>query len=199
MIIVGIDEVGRGCWAGPLVAGAVILGRPIPGLADSKTITKLKRTELAGQIKAQSVAYGLGWVASAFIDMYGLTLSVQRAMQQALAALGVPYDQIIIDGNYNYLPNEPKAGFLIKADATMPAVSAASIIAKVARDEYMEMAAKGFPGYGFERHVGYGTKLHLEQLTELGVTVLHRKSYKPVRALIKLRAAELAAQEPGRV
>lgn len=188
MIIVGIDEVGRGCWAGPLVAAAVILDKPIKGLADSKVLTKTIRSALAVEIKSNAKAYGLGWVAPAFIDMYGLTLSVQRAMQQALAAIEMPYDSVIIDGNHNYLPNEPRASFLIKADATVPAVSAASIIAKVARDEFMEMAAKGFPGYGFEQHVGYGTKLHLEQLQKLGVTDIHRKSYKPVRALIDAEA-----------
>ncbi len=192
MIIVGLDEVGRGCWAGPLVAGAVVLKQPIAGLADSKVLTKKQRQDLAEQIKAEALSFGLGWVAPAFIDMYGLTLSVQRAMQQALAAIDVPFDKIIIDGNYNYLPNEPGATFLIKADATVPAVSAASILAKVARDDFMVLAAKGFPGYGFERHVGYGTAAHLAALKVHGVTELHRKSYKPVRALLDLEAEEHA-------
>lgn len=190
MITVGIDEVGRGCWAGPLVAGAVILKRPIPGLADSKVLSKQQRTHLAEQIKTEALAYGLGWVAPAFIDMYGLTLSVQRAMQQALAGLNVPFEAIIIDGNYNYLPNEPTASYLVKADATVAAVSAASIIAKVARDEFMTLAARGFPGYGFEQHVGYGTVLHRARLETLGVCDLHRKSYKPIRALLELEAVK---------
>lgn len=188
MVIVGIDEVGRGCWAGPLVAGAVVLGKPILGLADSKVLSRRQRDELASKIHTEAVAVGLGWVAPAFIDMYGLTLSVQRAMQQALAAINVPYDEIIIDGNYNYLPNEPLASFLIKADATVPAVSAASIVAKVARDNFMQLAAKGYPDYGFERHVGYGTALHHANLVQFGVCDLHRKSFKPVRALLKLEA-----------
>ncbi|MDL2342060.1 MAG: ribonuclease HII [Patescibacteria group bacterium] len=199
MIIVGIDEVGRGCWAGPLVAGAVILGKPIPGLADSKVLSAKRRQALAKQIEAEAVAYGLGWVAPAFIDMYGLTLSVQRAMQQALAAINVPYDSVIIDGNYNYLPNEAKAKFLIKADATVAAVSAASILAKVARDQFMVMASKGFPDYGFEKHVGYGTAQHLAALQQSGVSELHRKSFKPVRALLKLATEEhtLATKQMG--
>lgn len=192
MTIVGLDEVGRGCWAGPLVAGAVVLRKPIVGLADSKTLSDTQRRLLAEQIKAEAISYGLGWVAPAFIDMYGLTLSVQRAMQQALAAINTTYDQIIIDGNYNYLPNEPLATVLIKADATVPAVSAASILAKVARDDFMILAAKGFPDYGFERHVGYGTAAHLAALQEHGVSELHRRSFKPVRALLKLEAAEQA-------
>ena len=192
MIIVGLDEVGRGCWAGPLVAGAVVLKMPIKGLADSKVLSDKQRRQLARQIQAEALSYGLGWVAPAFSDMYGLTLSVQRAMQQALAAIKVPFDQIIIDGNYNYLPNEPLASFLVKADATVSAVSAASILAKVARDDFMIMAAKGFPEYGFERHVGYGTAAHLAALKAYGITDLHRKSYKPVRALLDLEAQEHA-------
>ena len=192
MIIVGLDEVGRGCWAGPLVAAAVVLGRPIAGLADSKVLTRVQREMLATQIKAEALSYGLGWIAPAFIDMYGLTLSVQRAMQQALAAITVPFEQIIIDGNYNFLPNEPLATFLIKADATVPAVSAASILAKVARDDFMTMAAKGFPDYGFERHVGYGTAAHLAALKTHGITELHRKSFKPVRVMLELAAVEHA-------
>lgn len=192
MMLIGIDEVGRGCWAGPLVAGAVVLGKPIQGLADSKTLSKQQRQELAAKIKSEAVYLGIGWVAPAFIDMYGLTLSVQRAMQQALAAIPRPYGSIIIDGNYNYLPNEPTATVLIKADATIPAVSAASIVAKVARDNFMSMAAKGYPEYGFDKHVGYGTALHLAKLKEHGVCDLHRKSFKPVRALLKLEAMDLA-------
>ncbi len=199
MVIVGIDEVGRGCWAGPLVAAAVVLDGPIDGLADSKILSKKTRAVLANQIKRDSKGFGLGWVAPAFIDMYGLTLSVQRAMQQALAAIDVPYDSVIIDGNYNYLPNEPRATFLIKADASVPAVSAASILAKVARDEYMEMAAKGFPGYGFEQHVGYGTKLHLERLQKLGITDIHRKSFKPIRAHIDIETEKVTRNEARRV
>ena len=190
MIIVGLDEVGRGCWAGPLVAGAVVLRQPIKGLNDSKALSDKQRRVLAEQIKSEAVSYGLGWVAPAFIDMYGLTLSVQRAMQQALAAVSADYDQIIIDGNYNFLPNEPLASFLIKADATIPAVSAASILAKVARDDFMILAAKGFPEYGFERHVGYGTAAHSAALKKYGVTELHRRSFKPIRALIDLETQE---------
>ena len=192
MTIVGLDEVGRGCWAGPLVAGAVVLRKPIAGLTDSKALSDKQRRVLAEQIKAEAVSYGLGWVAPAFIDMYGLTLSVQRAMQQALAAITASYDKIIIDGNYNYLPNEPLANFLIKADATVPAVSAASILAKVARDDFMILAAKGFPEYGFERHVGYGTAVHLAALKEHGVSELHRRSFKPVRAQLDIEATQQA-------
>lgn len=189
MITVGIDEVGRGCLAGPLVACAVILDQPIPGLADSKVLSRKQREVLAEQINSEAVCVGLGWVAPKFIDMYGLTLSVQRAMQQALAAITVPYDEVIIDGNYNYLPNETKARCMIKADAYVQSVSAASIVAKVARDDFMTLAAKGFPEYGFEKHVGYGTAYHIARLNEFGVCDIHRKSVKPIRALLKLEAS----------
>ncbi len=199
MITVGIDEVGRGCLAGPLVAAAVVLKSSITGLNDSKILTKKQRQMLSAQIQEKAVAYGIGWVAPAFIDMYGLTLSVTRAMQQALAAIDVKYDEVIIDGNYNFLPNEPLATCIVKADSSVPSVSAASIIAKVARDNYMQLAHKSFPDYGFDCHVGYGTKLHLQRLHEFGICELHRKSFKPVRKLVQKAKQEhaLALQSNG--
>lgn len=183
MVTVGIDEVGRGCWAGPLVAGAVILSNPIRGLKDSKLLSRNQRERLARDITLEAVAAGLGWVDAKTIDEIGLSAAVGLAMSRALAAVGAPYERIIIDGNINFLPDNPLAETLVKADATVPAVSAASIIAKVARDEYMRNAAKRFPGYGFESHVGYGTALHLEQLKLRGICELHRRSFKPVGRL----------------
>jgi ribonuclease HII len=184
MITVGIDEVGRGCWAGPLVAGAVILREPVPGLKDSKKLSKKQREALAGQIYDKAVAVGLGWVWPADIDSNGITASVKTAMELALAAVQVPYDEVIIDGNINYMPGEQRARALIKADDLVPAASAASIIAKVARDSYMAATAhKKFPLYGFDKHVGYGTALHIRALAQYGVTELHRLSYKPIQKL----------------
>lgn len=185
MVTVGIDEVGRGCWAGPLVAAAVILNGPLIGVADSKVLSSQRRTQLAKTIKASADAVGIGWVAPSFVDMYGLTLSVQRAMQQALAAIKIPYDEIIIDGNYNYLPNESKARFIVKADTSVAAVSAASIVAKVARDDFMTLSAKAYPEYGFESHKGYGTTHHLLRLKQYGVCAIHRKSVKPVKSIVE--------------
>ena len=184
-MVVGIDEVGRGCWAGPLVVGAVILGQSIDGLRDSKQLSKKRRTQLAAQIELQALAIGLGWVTPAEVDKLGLTAAVRLAMRRALAQITVAYSQIIIDGNLNFLADNPKAEVMIKADAAVPAVSAASIVAKVARDQYMTEIARQYPGYGFDRHVGYGTALHLERLKLHGVSDLHRLSFKPVRALVQ--------------
>lgn len=184
MQIVGIDEVGRGCWAGPVVAGAVMLAEPLAGLKDSKLLTKAQREKLAVAIHEQALAVGLGWVDAIELDTVGLTAAVGLAMQRALAQISVPFDQVIIDGNYDFLPGEPRAITMVKADATVPAVSAASIVAKVARDAYMRDAANAHPAYGFEKHVGYGTALHAQMLKLHGVTELHRHSFKPVRAFV---------------
>jgi ribonuclease HII len=185
MITVGIDEVGRGCWAGPLVAGAVVLEKPIVGLKDSKKLNKKQREILAVEIESRALAVGLGWVDPATLDKVGITTAVKRAMAEALEQIGVRYDEIIIDGNLNFFPDNPKARAVIKADGSVPAVSAASIIAKVARDNYMAEISSKYPGYGFERHVGYGTALHLERLKLHGISDLHRRSFKPVGALIQ--------------
>jgi ribonuclease HII len=185
MVIVGIDEVGRGCWAGPLVAGAVILAQPIEGLKDSKLLSKIQREKLAKVIYEQAQAVGLGWVDAATIDEHGLTRAVSLAMHQAVAQITDQYDRIIVDGNYNFLEDNPKAVTLIKADQSVMAVSAASIIAKVARDRYMAGLPAEYAEYGFDKHVGYGTALHLEKLKLHGVSDLHRRSFKPIIALLQ--------------
>jgi ribonuclease HII len=183
MLIVGIDEVGRGCWAGPLVAGAVLLKEPIVGLKDSKLLSKKQRELLAVRIEAEALATGLGWVDAATIDRIGITQAVKWAMERALEAIATDYDSVIIDGNVNFLASNPKAQALVKADSRVPAVSAASIIAKVARDRYMADIAHKYPRYGFEQHVGYGTALHLERLKLHGISDLHRRSFKPMKSL----------------
>lgn len=189
MITVGIDEVGRGCWAGPLVAGAVLLNAKIDNLCDSKKLSKAKREAFNEQICASGAIIGLGWVFPEEIDRIGLTASVGLAMQRALdevIALTNSFDEIIIDGNFNFLPEDSRSKTLIKADDIVPEVSAASIVAKVARDNWMATEAElQYPGYEFASHVGYGTKRHIDLLNELGVSTLHRKSYKPIKALIQ--------------
>lgn len=195
MISVGIDEVGRGCWAGPVVAGAVVLP---PGfdttkiigwkLGDSKVLNKRQREAADVEIRNVAVSIGLGWVDAATIDRVGISTAVKWAMERALEQISTAYEEVIIDGNLNFMPENPKARALIKADASVPAVSAASIVAKVARDTYMADMTANYPGYGFEKHVGYGTALHLERLKLQGVTALHRQSFKPIRALIQLAA-----------
>ena len=185
MITVGIDEVGRGCWAGPLVAGAVILATPIAGLKDSKKLSAKRRSELAVLIYAHAAAVGIGWVWPHEIDELGLTKSVALAMRRAVEQITSSYDEVIIDGNINYLPDIPGTVAVIKADDTVAVVSAASIAAKVARDRYMiDIAAAEYPLYGFERHVGYGTTLHVAALQQYGSCALHRMSYKPIKALL---------------
>ena len=184
MLTVGIDEVGRGCWAGPLVAGAVLLDQPIAGLADSKKLSKAHRERLDPLIREQALGYGIGWVTPQEVDTLGLTAAVRLAMERALAEIKVSYDEVIIDGNFNFLAHQPKTSALIKADDSVPSVSAASIIAKVARDNYMAEMAKLYPVYGFAGHVGYGTAAHIAALREHGPCKIHRMSYKPIKALL---------------
>lgn len=190
MTIMGIDEVGRGCWAGPLVAGAVVLPDNYTHdvkltwrLMDSKQLSKLQRELAAEGIKEIALASGLGWVNNEEVDALGLTASVKLAMERAVEAAGTSVDQIIIDGSFNFLPHLPNTEAIVRADDKVPAVSAASILAKVARDKWMAEAAERFPGYGFERHVGYGTAVHSQALQKLGVSSLHRRSFKPVANL----------------
>ncbi|HVS58946.1 MAG TPA: ribonuclease HII [Candidatus Saccharimonadales bacterium] len=187
MVTVGIDEVGRGCWAGPLVAGAVVLGEPITGLKDSKKLSRLRRESLDTEIQLMAAGYGLGWVQPDEIDALGLTASVRLAMQRALEQLTCLYDEIIIDGNLNFFADDPRCRAVIKADDSVPAVSAASIIAKVARDNFMRDIARQYPAYGFDKHVGYGTGLHLRMLKTHGVSDIHRKSFKPIQTLLGAR------------
>lgn len=184
MITVGIDEVGRGCWAGPLVAGAVILDAPMVGLRDSKKLSKSQRERLAAEIQIQASAIGLGWITPVELDSLGMTESIRLAMRRALESITSAYEEIIIDGNINYFPTDARTKAVIKADDTVPAVSAASIIAKVARDKFMYDAALEFPHYLFEKNVGYGTAAHIAALEKFGVSELHRKSFKPIKAFI---------------
>lgn len=184
MIVVGIDEVGRGCWAGPVVAGAVALGEPIEGLRDSKKLSKKRREELTLEIKEKTLAVGIGWVDAETIDRVGITIAVKMAMQDALDQIKINYDRVIIDGHINFLDNMPKTEALIKADDLVPAVSAASIVAKVARDDYMAEMSQTYPNYGFDSHVGYGTAVHSQALKDIGICKLHRKSFKPIKSMV---------------
>ena len=182
-MIIGIDEVGRGCWAGPLVAAAVGLtdSHGIVGLNDSKKLSMKKRQLLAGQIRKTTSYLGVGWVWPDEINYLGLTQSVQLAMQRAIDKIEIEQCKVIIDGNINYLLHIPTSQAVIKADSCIPAVSAASIIAKVERDKYMSQIAVQYPDYGFDQHVGYGTKLHVEALSKYGITPIHRVNYKPLK------------------
>jgi ribonuclease HII len=160
------------------------LDQSISGLADSKKLTAKKRQLLSQIINEKAKCTGLGWVWPAEIDELGLSRSTSLAISRALDEMDKDYDEIILDGKLNYLPDNPKCRPQVGADNAVPSVSAASIIAKVARDEYMRKLSADFPRYGFEKHVGYGTKLHLKCLRRYGPCRAHRFSYKPVMSLV---------------
>lgn len=197
-MILGIDEVGRGPWAGPLVVGAVVLGgMTIDGLTDSKKLSKKRREELDVIIREQAAGYGLGWVHADEIDTLGLSEALRLATRRAVERIKTSYHEIIIDGTINFLDGTSKGQYvktMAKADLLVPSVSAASIIAKVARDNYMAEQDGIYEGYKFASHVGYGTAAHRAAIEKHGVTPLHRLSFAP---LAKYRAATHTRVEPG--
>ncbi len=184
--VAGVDEVGRGPLAGPVVAAAVILDpeRPIEGLADSKVLSAAKRECLAEEIRQRALAWGVGRAEVEEIDRINILQASLLAMQRAIAALSVAPQFALIDGNR--CPSLPcPAEAVIKGDARVASISAASILAKVVRDrELVELDAR-YPGYGLAKHKGYPSKQHLEALASLGVTPVHRRSYAPVRRLLE--------------
>jgi ribonuclease HII len=182
-MILGIDEVGRGPWAGPLVVGAVVLGCDIEGLTDSKKLSAKKRDALALEINEKAAAVGLGWVHADEIDQIGLSLALVEATKRAVSEITTPYHEIIIDGTVNFMKDTGKGPYvttLKKADLLIPSVSAASIVAKVARDKFMSEQHVLYPDYGFASHVGYGTAAHRLAIDKYGVTPLHRLSFAPL-------------------
>jgi len=191
----GVDEVGRGPLAGPVVAAAVVLARGAPeGLADSKKLTPRRRQALAEEIRDIALCWGLGRAEVDEIDQMNILRASHLAMQRAVSALAVDPDMVLVDGNL--LPGFPfPAVAVVKGDDRVPSISAASILAKVARDEEMCVLADTYPGYGFERHKGYGTRAHLEALRRLGPTDIHRRSFAPVREAVRTAAkAGMAGQ-----
>lgn len=187
MIIAGVDEVGRGPLAGPVVTAAVILPDffDLPGLTDSKKLTKKKREILSVAIKEQAVAWSMGDASVAEIDELNILHATMLAMQRAVATLDVTPEKVLVDGNRAPdfgIPAEP----IIGGDGLEPCISAASIIAKVARDHLMQAYAESFPEYGFERNSGYPTKQHRDALTEYGATPIHRRSFAPVKKVLGL-------------
>lgn len=181
MITLGIDEVGRGCLAGPLLVAAVILDKKIVGLKDSKQLSAVQRQLLSDEIIVSAQAYSFGLVEPIEIDKLGLTKATSLAMERALKQIKSNYDEILIDGNINYLSNYSKSRCLIRADNLIPAVSAASIIAKVKRDHMMIELDKNYPGYELSSHKGYGTSRHLALIEQLGPSRIHRFSFKPIK------------------
>jgi ribonuclease HII len=188
-LVAGVDEAGRGPLAGPVVAAAVILdaGRAIAGLADSKVLTPARRESLAIEIRGSCHAWGLGWADAAEIDTLNILQATFLAMRRALAALAVPPSHVIVDGDRSPdlrgLSFECTAEAVVKGDATVPSVSAASILAKTARDDFMRRLEDRYPGYGFAQHKGYGTAAHVAALRRLGPSPVHRRSFAPVQSL----------------
>lgn len=187
-LVAGVDEVGRGPLAGPVIAAAVILDdtRPIEGLADSKTLSAKRREELSVLIKERSLCWALGRAEVEEIDRLNILQASLLAMRRAVMALTLPPELVMVDGN-----QAPELAFpvqtVIRGDATVPAISAASIVAKVVRDEEMCELDRRFPGYDFSRHKGYPTSMHIDALKKLGVCPIHRRSFAPVRQLLGRR------------
>ncbi len=186
-LVAGIDEAGRGPLAGPVVAAAVILDsrRPIAGLDDSKKLKPSLRTALADEIRCDAIAWSVAWADPREIDRLNILHATMLAMRRAILGLAVPPQSVVVDGNR--LPNlefhgGPVGGSaVIGGDALVESISAASILAKVARDAMMGRADRLHPGYGFAGHKGYGTAAHLECLGRLGPCPEHRRSFRPVR------------------
>lgn len=181
--IAGVDEAGRGPLAGPVVAAAVILrpDQPLTGLADSKKLGAARREYLDGRIRASALDCAIAMVSAGEIDQENILNASLRAMREALHALNPLPDRALIDGNRCPGDLRCPAEAIVRGDATEPAISAASILAKVARDRLMRDLDARYPGYGFARHKGYPTQAHLDALDRLGPCPEHRLSFAPVR------------------
>jgi ribonuclease HII len=188
--VAGLDEVGRGAWAGPVVAAAVILppDRPrlsaaLRGVTDSKQLTARQRERLAGVIGAAALAIGVGGAGAGEVDRDGLIGATRAAMERAIAMLSLPPDALLVDA-LDLAPVVPlPQQAIVYGDSRSLSIAAASIVAKVARDRWMSGLDGRYPGYGFARHKGYGTPAHCAALARLGVSDVHRRSYAPIARL----------------
>ena len=188
--IAGIDEVGRGCWAGPVVAAAVVLSDVVwhmptllAGLNDSKQLSATQRTALVQTIERVALGIGIGWVSAYDIDCFGILNATKLAMQQAVMCLPLIPDALLIDAvtfPHWTIPQQS----LIKGDARSLSIAAASVIAKVYRDQVVASYDTCYPGYGFAQHKGYGTAQHQVALTQLGPTPQHRFSFSPISTYV---------------
>jgi ribonuclease HII len=184
-IIAGIDEVGRGCIVGAVVAAVVILDpdKPIAGLTDSKKLSDKKRQVFARLIKENAKAWAIGRAEPSEIDQINILQASLLAMKRAYEFLNITPDHVQVDGTF--YPDIPCAGeTIVQGDLKVAEISAASILAKVARDDEMSTLDILYPGYDFAKHKGYPTKFHLEKMLSLGVTEQHRKSFSPVKKLL---------------
>ena len=190
-MLAGVDEAGRGPLAGPVVAAAVVLDplQPILGLKDSKLLSPHRRESLSLQIRERALGWAVAWAEAAEIDALNILQATLLAMRRALQGLLVRPTHIIIDGNkapqLTDLFGDCRIETLVRGDQLVPAISAASILAKTHRDALMGGLEQRFPGYGFARHQGYPTAAHVRALAELGPCPEHRRSFAPVRAALR--------------
>jgi len=184
-MMAGVDEVGRGPLAGPVIAAAVILDpeNPIQGLMDSKKISENKRILLAKEIREKALSWAIGRAENDEIDSINILQASLLAMKRAIESLSIMPELVLVDGIYRPVV-DCKVEPIVKGDSKVAAISAASIIAKVARDNEMVALDDQYPGYGFSQHKGYPTKMHINALKELGVSSIHRKSFSPVKRLL---------------
>lgn len=194
MLIIGIDEVGRGCIAGPVVAAAVVLGETVKGVRDSKKLSAIQRARLVPLIQAASSHYAIGEASVEEIDDINILQATFLAMQRAVKGLGLKPGQALlrIDGNLipGWAQKKWQAEALVGGDDLEPAIAAASILAKEHRDAYMAVQDTLFPGYSFGKHKGYGTAVHLAAMAQLGITPLHRRTFAPVTRFILAAAPQ---------
>ncbi|MCL6632339.1 MAG: ribonuclease HII [Alicyclobacillus herbarius] len=194
MTIVGVDEAGRGCLAGPVVAAAVVLGKPVHtwvGIDDSKCLTRRRREQLCDWIREQARAVGVGWASVEEIDNLNILHASRLAMTRAVQCLPVQPDVTLVDGPYAPLeaPPEWHCQPVIDGDAQCLSIAAASIVAKVVRDRFMAELANTYPEFGFDRNAGYGTREHRQALARFGPTPYHRRSFAPVAQHMQMRLA----------
>ncbi len=185
MLIAGVDEAGRGCLAGNVFAAAVILNPefPIIGLADSKALSEKKRGFLSEQIKKYALSWSIAQANVDEIDNLNILQATLLAMRRAVESLHIQPNEVLIDGNQLPKISIP-ARAIIQGDKTVQEISAASILAKVARDESMYEAARCYPQFSFSKHKGYGTKLHCQEIEQFGILEIHRKSFNPIKTLL---------------
>jgi len=184
-LIAGVDEVGRGCLAGSVVAAAVILDatKPIAGLADSKKLTERKREQLSKIIQENALSWAIAEASVTEIDQLNILQATLLAMQRAVAGLSIQPDTVLVDGNR--LPHLPcPAQTIIKGDSKVQAISAASIIAKVYRDQLMVDYHQQYPNFSFHIHKSYGTQQHLTEIQQFGILEVHRKSFNPIKTML---------------